>query len=528
MVATAIAVLTGSLAWHFGVHQFPGYDASPLIDLAWRQFSGLRAHEDFFSPFPPTFGYPLALAFTFFGVKWSSAIAINAVACGLIVSLGIVWWSRLFGLLSATIVFGIGALQTMVFAGFWWHNTLGTMMAILAATGFLAFRKGKAMWPLVALVTGLAMVSKPNCTWPVLAAAFITSLRDHRSQTYGSRCGALWVFSILIAVAVAESDGSAIGYFRDLASTVQQRGDLVPGWKGTEVLLTAKYPASDIWTSVLLVTSAALALLLVSIRERDIASSLRPHAVIRGGLLVSFIASLMLNSEEPIVSWPLLTAALLLQPAPSNTSRRPLIWLATAILLIPVSQTVAMAHARERVRGAGEGNFWQIPEWSAPSPHPFFSGTVVSRRLIRFSDEVSRALTAFPGKSVFFGPRVEFGYAAWSRSSAEGLPLWWDRHQSWPFNDAFWENRLRAGWAIHNLDILVFVRNTLPSHPRLAWPHDADMYDIPDYLRHDFQQNYCDASAMLRLTSSVILVRRDLVVGRHVCRSGMLEADVRS
>jgi hypothetical protein len=76
--------------------------------------------------------------------------------------------------------------------------------------------------------------------------------------------------------------------------------------------------------------------------------------------------------------------------------------------------------------------------------------------LQRVLRQTELALERYPAKTVFFGPRMEFGYAVFGRRPLEGLPLLWD-----PGN-MFSPERLPAlllRFQQHDPDVLIFVKN---------------------------------------------------------------------
>lgn len=500
----------GVVAWYFGLNQFPGYDASPMIDLAWRQLNGLHAHDDFFSPFPPTFGYPVRLAFQVFGIQWSSVILLNAIVCGVMVAVGYYWWSRLFGWIPAIIVFGLGALQTMVNVGFWWHNTFGSMIALLSVAGLLSAMRGKASPIAAAFVIGLAIAAKPNCTWPLLLGIFLTSISSIRMRKDIGMHSLIWGFGLAVALIIAELDGSAFGYIRDLAEIARHRGTSAFGWNYFRGLVATGLMNSDTGISIVITTLVSISILALSCQDQGISKVFSKDIGIRLGLLGSFAASLSLNSEALIVSWPLLTAALLMQPMPASQISRKLATALSAILIIPAAHAVQWTGERDRVRGAGPGTFWEIPEWSAPSHNGFFAGSVIGRRLTCFNQEVEDVLRRHPSASVFFGPRVEFGYAAFSIFPSLRLPLWWDKHQSWPFRNEKWMATLMNGWQDSDFDVLIFNRNIYTYKNDPGTSGHADMYDMPDFIKRDIRNRYVDVSEKYGLRSAVVLVKSHL------------------
>jgi hypothetical protein len=80
-----------------------------------------------------------------------------------------------------------------------------------------------------------------------------------------------------------------------------------------------------------------------------------------------------------------------------------------------------------RIWGIGERMFFEpLPTHTLHGG--FFDGLEAGPRLVRVQTEVRQVLDAHPGALVFFGPRMEFEYAAMDRPPLRGMPLVWDSH----------------------------------------------------------------------------------------------------
>ena len=56
----------------------------------------------------------------------------------------------------------------------------------------------------------------------------------------------------------------------------------------------------------------------------------------------------------------------------------------------------------------------------------FFAGLEAGPRLQRVLSQTGEVLSLIPAQKVFFGPRMEFGYAAFGKTVTPGMPLVWD------------------------------------------------------------------------------------------------------
>jgi hypothetical protein len=99
--------------------------------------------------------------------------------------------------------------------------------------------------------------------------------------------------------------------------------------------------------------------------------------------------------------------------------------------------------ARHRVKGIGPYAFFEYELLPRPIPDGFFANTLIGPRLERVDQEVSQELQTTArrrGKAlgelvVFFGPRMQWAYAAHSVQSPTRLPVWWHPGVSYDTND---------------------------------------------------------------------------------------------
>lgn len=112
-------------------------------------------------------------------------------------------------------------------------------------------------------------------------------------------------------------------------------------------------------------------------------------------------------------------------------------WLLAGITYVGI-WGIAVTAERWRVRTIGAGMFYEDVTLGKPlSAPPFFEGMIVGPRLAAVLNDISKVLRnpSVVGltnvsdeelkSSVFFGPRVEFGYAAFNKIPRRGLLLWW-------------------------------------------------------------------------------------------------------
>ena len=82
---------------------------------------------------------------------------------------------------------------------------------------------------------------------------------------------------------------------------------------------------------------------------------------------------------------------------------------------------------------------------------------------------------------IFFGPRMEFSYAAFHLQSPKYLPIWWDPGAAFAQSQ---ESKYVDSWEQHRFGTLIFYKNDFIYYPpRLAALLDH-MYDRDDRLQY--------------------------------------------
>jgi hypothetical protein len=99
--------------------------------------------------------------------------------------------------------------------------------------------------------------------------------------------------------------------------------------------------------------------------------------------------------------------------------------------------------------------------------------------LIAVLQQVEDALDRYPSNKVFFGPRMEFSYAAFRREPPRGLPIWWHPGSSFAISDM-----VGVLHALENgdFDLLIFLKDDHTRMPLAALEHKLISYDrVPGF-----------------------------------------------
>jgi len=482
-IAAAIALVVFALGYAWGMKQLPGFDAGPMVDMAWRMAHGLRPNMDFPSPFPPSFALPAKWAFEIAGVRWSS-LAMLGAGFGALLSAIVFWvWTPVVGRSRALGLAALAAAQMPLIDGFWWYGSSAGMAVIALAGAVIADHKhaqcaGRPLahrlsWMILKIALMMFLMgAKPNEAWPMVAGAVVAIGAPKRFAGMGDLRQALGLFfgSFALFAALCQASGFPLINYGDFMAHVAHRAGHFP------LFDSHRLPMDRIVAIAALVcASAGFAPLL---RDND-----RPRAAtgffslgrgfIVAGLSASLAGAMFLNADCALQSAPLLAAALLMGAPPQSTSRKRAVlvfWMAGMALAL------WLGHARFRVEEAGVSQFWEEPASLSTIHGGFFDGLSAGPRLRQFMDESKMALEQTESKNVFFGPRVEFGYAAFGLESPDAQPLWWDPKVAYRPRDreshiALWIKQAPDLMILDNMDITFMpapIMNYASGHYRLV------------------------------------------------------------
>jgi hypothetical protein len=153
------------------------------------------------------------------------------------------------------------------------------------------------------------------------------------------------------------------------------------------------------------------------------------------------------------------------------------------LLLLLGGVALIFGETRVRVRYIGAGAFYSSEPLVEIPGIAFFQGFHVSPRLREVVEEVEEAVVDYGAQSedgqlnVFFGPRMEFAYAAFRIQSPTQLPIWYHPGNSFP------EGQIQAvsdSWLSHQFDVCIFLRAG----------ESADFTYMPPDIVHSIETEY--------------------------------------
>lgn len=462
----ALGPAVATCVYWFGMHQFGGYDFAVTVESAYRVLQGHIPYRDFFCSLPPLFFLPAAGAFRVFGVHWYALqILAAAFACGTFYWLS--WLFKKSGCEYPALAALAIEVGSMVSLSFWWYNNSTAVIATIFALSCFAWaRSSPPSWSVrLSFCASMAILAlgKPNTAALVLLAGFIFVLRVDRSVVVETLGAGLLAFSALALQGI-----SVENLFADYLMIATGRGYSDPwiGWRinGLDDNLRA-------FVQVSLFLAALIA-------------ARRSARWLSWTCAAIALLAMTTNGEMKEVDCALLVVAVAVSCG-SGIAKR-ISAMALAVLIIC---GFYMGLSRYRVATIGEHRFHEYNQDEVQPPTAFFKGFYGSGTLKRTIEQAELAAVAGPAKfcnknglcidmdapNVFYGPRLEWMYAATGRKSPVGLPIWWDPVSAFPKETT---ESIIQRWQDMRFDTLIFCRWDAPFYGVTFGRAILDDYDL--------------------------------------------------
>jgi hypothetical protein len=454
------ALLTAAAIFKLGMIQFGGFDHSALIDMGWRIHLGQKPFRDFPCTMPPLFYLGAGWAFDAFGVSWRSLVVLTAVF-----SFTTFLWSYflLKGILEDRFGAWLFSLMiqacTTVVVSYWWYNPVTTVVAVLCILSFWRlFGTPEDWWVRVSCVGSLALLSlaKPNIAGLLIVGTLVIGLFS----------GIRWV---VIAIMVL----SAIISLVTLAVASINPVDLVAGYLGIAARgATLNQLFQDIGPMEKVLFTGVVAAILIPwmIHPRHIFSrwnDQRQWLALLG--LIAGLYGFITNGEAKTVDVPMviicsMLGLCILLPKGKSHSQIEILpgfrWKGyfSALASVLIGIACAQAVTRHRVETIGPGLFFEHRLSDRPPAPPFFMGLRTGDVFPEVCSEVDAVLSQSGRSSVYFGPRMQWAYAAFGVIPPLNQPSWWHPGVSFPKS---MEDYYIKAWASGKFDTVVFFKNDL-------------------------------------------------------------------
>lgn len=507
--------LTVFVAWfilHYGMQQIGGFDDASLIETGWRLYKGQKAYVDFPLTTPVSYVLGSVWAFQWFGVNWRAIIDMMALFAAPTFLWSLFLMAQVFGRnwMSLLLALTVQIISPMM-AAYWTYNPITAVAAVLymlSATYWL--RRPADKLALISYAAALALMAtmKPNVAGIVIvgitAALFCSPA--HRWKLVWISLGAA-AFDLALLYANHLSFPGMIEGYRSVANRVST---LMP--------YLGKLSPREVGLAMLILTSILLPAVLLLARGRD--ATLSPFALVpalvlaagyglflaRGqqrfvavsavfvplGLavgighrslrapgpwipivtLLSGVYGFLSNSEQKLVDMPaVLVSAFLLTaelrgPAAAESGpilRLPLGWNRYFVLACMVFGVTGLAQgvARDRIRSIGPGRFFEYNAQHTISGG-FFKGVLCGDIFDEVLKEEANVLQQNPTADIWFGPRMQWGYAAFDKPSPLHEPVIWDPTMYDRTKESFYFNNFLQ----NKHDLLILCKNDLSLYTR--------------------------------------------------------------
>lgn len=487
-IGLALMAFIGLFILRCGMCQICGYNHSILVDFGWRLFKGQRAYVDFPCTVPVAFVLGPKFAFQWFGAYWKSIIDMTALFAMGTFAWSLFLLAQLFGRGWTTLLWAmtVQAISPMM-ASFWWYSPITDVTgALYALAAMYWLRRPTEKVAMISYGAALLLMAtmKPNVAG-VLIVGFSVILfvsPNHRWKALWVSLGSFALFVILLCLnhmslfgmiaayrSISARGGSLVPFLIDLNPLQQQlamvevASILVPvvvalsqgrqglrsvgAWIPAVVMVggicfyicnidPVIHPEETRWRKVEGAASLVLPVIMALYPGRR---SLRSSSVWIGFVgMLGGLYGFLTNSEQKLIDLPpvlmggLLLVTALRQPVSSNGGslfQMPVRWNRYFCLVCVVlgAGGLAQGFARDEVYSAGPGQFFQYDGSTHTIASGFFKGLHCGDIFDEVLKEEAEVLRQAQSATVWFGPRMEWGYAAFDKESPLDEPVIWDR-----------------------------------------------------------------------------------------------------
>jgi hypothetical protein len=459
-----------ALAWVFikccGMHEIGGGNHSHLTDIAWRTFCGRVPYADFPMPYPVFFILGAKFSFQWFGVYWSSFVTMTALFAVVTFAWSLVLLSELFGrswfslLLAAT----MQATATM-YISFLWYNSIGTVACVLyVLSAELWLRRPNSFAAALSYCLSLVLVAgmKLNTAGPLilLITAFLLVKSQRRAATAGLSVMAYGIFSLILKL----NGISQVLMIKNYLGVAHRAVTLsrflrVIGWvEGTCFAVAA--------------CAIALPALFLLCRNRKIL----PNLFIPAIAFVAGVYGYVTNCD-----WWIDLTLILFAFALIEDKLRSFLWNRYLISLCVVLSVAGIAQGicRERVKTIGLPLFFEYDGNKHVVKDGFFEGLHCGNIFAEILREESIVLQQSRTNTVWFGPIMQWGYAAFNLPSPRMQPVTWEPGELFDKSD---EEMYFDRFMDSHFETLIFFKDDFVWYSREELNRIGMSYDVDDSL----------------------------------------------
>jgi len=457
---------------HFGRWQFGAWDFNLLIETGWRQVQGQKPYLDFPTTTPPGFNLGIKYAYQLFGVNWDANLYVSAIF-GCLTFLWMYWLMvrlTMGRLASMGVAFSIECAAMLTTCHWWFNDTTLVLAAVFFLSCLVYEHQPQSLAGQVSYVLSLLSVSlmKPNIAGVMIVGSVILLFL---STSQRMRLIVLTLTGAVAAVGVLLIHHVSIrALLASYLSVMRNRVGLGDDKFGYLNMGISDRHSALLWIAVLSTPLlGAVPKMGRQIFQRDW-KSIAIGFFFPLALIVALVG-LATNSDYRDVECTVLLAASAVLTFGLRWNGPLLRRVFIAILCASIAGDLYYGAARIRVYGIGPRVFfeWQDNEHRIESG--FLGNARVGSTMIEVMREVKLATDVNPGP-YFFGPRLEFNYAALALPSPEHSPALWDPGAMFPVSD---EAHLVQNWREHQFQTLIFLKSNY------AYGQSAFLFDYTFY-----------------------------------------------
>jgi hypothetical protein len=468
IIAILILIFASIFSLHVIFQQFGGYDLSPLIDLFWRIHNGQIPGKDFIYTFPPMIAVAAKLVawkdmtwtdLTVLNIAFTVASFLLMLVSGWRASTNRWWWPCLAGIVSIP----------LIYCNHLWHSTLSQIAAI--GSLYCLYLVLTVEKPAIRQLTGLFLfsallaLSKQNVALPVIGLSLLIVIIGgcKNSKTAALTILSAYIFGVFFYHYYV---GTSLHDF--VSSYTMVTGRLIPS-------------SGMLDEMSMVVSNKALGILLILFLPFFCMEFFKtPLTPLRYLLaLVAAAAALipvltdwdtkMNDAPFPLFLFGLALIGKVNCPPQKNSLASRLFYLLLACVL---TAAIIEGWTRERMYHVGPGLFYESPTTETVDSG-YFSGLKTGAHLKAVLDEIHQFVPQDSATPIFFGPRIEFGYALTNNTSPHGFPLWWHPGTSFALRD---EELVIGLFKKQNFSTIIFLKNDRTRVPQPILDYIASHY----------------------------------------------------
>lgn len=476
-------------------------DGGVVANTAYEGYLNYKIYDELVTATPPLFILGAKMAYQIFGVYWSSLpllLAFFAVIIFIwhVLILRALKVDKLWSLLIPYTLISINLVTT----SFWWYNRITIVCLTLFVTSAILFmNKPNTSLSRITLIISsiLISLSKPNSAGLALVVMYLI-LFLAKSKKLVIQILLLSITGTLIILIISGIDPfKLINNYTVLATS--GRVTSVANWKSFlidinfwEVRQTTVFLVPAIIAFVLMLVHGCVKRIIF---KKDI-----PLLFFIPAVLFISLAGMVTNNDYKMVGLgPVFMVTILMFQVWRNRVKNihfpftvNILLLTSSLLLIFSSINIGFSRISMR---ENDNPYFLLRGWNVfyddyPTrplvklDHPpYWKGFTASQSLyntVKQIDEIvtSAQIAGSTDPSVYFGPRIDFSYAAYGIHPPKGIPIWWEGYSD--------ETKIQNAEIIerfmnYRFKIAIFYQDDFTFMPRNAVEYLKNEYDVYNY-----------------------------------------------